>query len=230
MDVESFDGGFLAAVLTKEGEAASVGSPVALLAAKESDIPALQSYAASLKSGGGAAAAPAAAPAPASAAAPAPASAAVVNTGRVVASGYAKKVAGEMGVDLRTVGGTGEGGRIRAEDVKTGTPGAAASGYRLPPGSATPQAKQLAADNGLDLKTMQGTGNFGRITADDVLIKLGKKQPAAPPAPAAAAAAPGNAINVSQITLSTWIVSHWLCVDMCDRESCQGRCPRWACP
>ena len=42
MDVESYEGGFLAAVLTKEGEAAAVGAPVALLASKEADIPALQ--------------------------------------------------------------------------------------------------------------------------------------------------------------------------------------------
>lgn len=57
MDVEAFEDGFLAAIITDEGDSSLVGSPVALIAAEESDIPALQAYAASLSG------APAAAPA-----------------------------------------------------------------------------------------------------------------------------------------------------------------------
>jgi len=48
MDVEAFEDGFIAAIITEEGEAANVGSPVALIAANEADIPALKSYAATL--------------------------------------------------------------------------------------------------------------------------------------------------------------------------------------
>ena len=50
--------------------------------------------------------------------------AAIVNEGRVVASGYAKKLAGERGVDLRTVAGTGPNGRITADDVEASPGGA----------------------------------------------------------------------------------------------------------
>eukprot|EP00567_Pseudictyota_dubia_P000687 CAMPEP_0197464800 /NCGR_PEP_ID=MMETSP1175-20131217/64210_1 /TAXON_ID=1003142 /ORGANISM="Triceratium dubium, Strain CCMP147" /LENGTH=481 /DNA_ID=CAMNT_0043000793 /DNA_START=226 /DNA_END=1671 /DNA_ORIENTATION=- len=67
MDVEAFEDGILAAIITDEGESGAVGAPVALIASDEGDVAALQAYAAALKGGGGAvAAAPAAAaPAPA---------------------------------------------------------------------------------------------------------------------------------------------------------------------
>merc|ERR1719272_125375 len=38
MDVEAFEDGFLAAIITDEGESSDVGSPVALVAAEETDI------------------------------------------------------------------------------------------------------------------------------------------------------------------------------------------------
>ncbi|EKU21624.1 pyruvate dehydrogenase E2 component (dihydrolipoamide acetyltransferase), partial [Nannochloropsis gaditana CCMP526] len=131
--------------------------------------------------------APAHAPAVSAAAAPAPAAStpvaatAVSPPGeRVVASGYAKKLASEAGVDLRSVPGTGLGGRVVGANViaaAAGKPMAKPLGYRSPPGSATPLAKRLAAEAGLDLKSLKGTGEFGRVTADDVLIATGKKSP-----------------------------------------------------
>lgn len=39
MDVESFESGFVAALLTKAGDAAPVGAPCALLVESEADIP-----------------------------------------------------------------------------------------------------------------------------------------------------------------------------------------------
>jgi pyruvate/2-oxoglutarate dehydrogenase complex dihydrolipoamide acyltransferase (E2) component len=204
MDVESFEDGYVAAILTGEGESASVGAAVALLAESEEAIGAVA--AAGAGGGGGAAAAPAAAAAaPAAAAATAPTAAApaaaIVNEGRVVASGYAKKLAGERGVDLRTVAGTGPNGRITADDVEASPGGAYVHVPAAGVVAATPMAQELAKKNKLDLATVAGTGNFGRVTEDDVLIALGKApkkaQPAAPaaaaPAPAAAAAAPAPA-------------------------------------
>jgi pyruvate dehydrogenase E2 component (dihydrolipoamide acetyltransferase) len=117
----------------------------------------------------------------------------VMNTGRVVASGWAKKLASESGVDLRTVAGTGPGGRIVGQNVQQAAGGSAPAGHRSPPGSATPQAKKLASEAGLDIASVRGTGNFGRVTADDVLIALGKKPAAEEAAPAAAAPAAGGA-------------------------------------
>ena len=64
MDVESYEEGYLAAILTPEGDSAAVGAPVGLLAANEADI--AKVAAAGPQGAGGApaaAAAPAAAPA-----------------------------------------------------------------------------------------------------------------------------------------------------------------------
>lgn len=201
MDVESFDEGYLAHIVVDVGEEGNVGDPVAYLAASEADIPAVQTWAAAL--GGPAAAAPAAAaaaepaaPAAAAPVVPPPAAAAapVVNTGRIVASPYAKKRAAELGVDLSRVVGTGPGGRIVEADVAkasaSGGTVAAPAGASAPRTDgkvvATPDAKKVAKKEKIDLATVTGTGNFGRITADDVLKAAGK-------APAVAATAPADA-------------------------------------
>merc|ERR1719238_1392778 len=122
MDVESYEEGYLAAILTPEGESAAVGAPVALLAANEADIEKVAAAGAAGAGAAPAAAAPAAAaPAPSAPApsAPAPAAAAPAPAGgRVVASPFAKKLAEDKGVDLNGVVGTGPEGRITAEDVE----------------------------------------------------------------------------------------------------------------
>ena len=109
MDVESYEDGFLAAVITGDGEIAQVGAPVAFIAKSKDEIPAVQAYANAVKSGGVApiaVAAAVAAPVAATTASPAaaaPAPAIIVNNGRVVASGYAKSIAKSQGIDLKTV-------------------------------------------------------------------------------------------------------------------------------
>jgi len=70
MDVEAFEDGFLAAIITEEGDSSTVGAPVALIAAEEGDIPALQAYAATLGGAPAAATSPVAAAAAPRAAAP----------------------------------------------------------------------------------------------------------------------------------------------------------------
>jgi len=128
MDVESFQDGYLAAVLMPAGSTAPVGETIGLIVETEAEITDAQAKAPSAPA---AAPAPAPAPAPtpaavqASAPTPAPApvaapapSAPVVNDGRIVASPRAKKLASQMGVDLATVRGSGPHGRIQAEDVE----------------------------------------------------------------------------------------------------------------
>ena len=130
MDVESFNEGFLAAVLMPAGGTAPVGETIGLIVESEAEIAAVQSRAAS-----SAAPAPAAAPAPVAAAAPAPApaapapvaaavpaaspapAAASAGDGRVVASPRARKLASQLGVALEGLRGSGPHGRIQAEDV-----------------------------------------------------------------------------------------------------------------
>eukprot|EP00584_Thalassiosira_punctigera_P009051 CAMPEP_0172528906 /NCGR_PEP_ID=MMETSP1067-20121228/3128_1 /TAXON_ID=265564 ORGANISM="Thalassiosira punctigera, Strain Tpunct2005C2" /NCGR_SAMPLE_ID=MMETSP1067 /ASSEMBLY_ACC=CAM_ASM_000444 /LENGTH=657 /DNA_ID=CAMNT_0013312885 /DNA_START=114 /DNA_END=2087 /DNA_ORIENTATION=- len=203
MDVEAFEDGFVAAIITEEGEAANVGSPVALIAANEADIPALKAYAATLGGAAPVAAAPAAAAAAPAKAAPKAAAAnpAASAGGRVVASPLAKKMATEMGVDIATVAGTGPGGRITAADVQNAASGAAPAkkaaaapakpAWTPAPGvvAATPSARALAKKAKLDLASIPGTGEFGRVTADDVKMATGEMKPkrkaAAPGAPPA---------------------------------------------
>lgn len=198
MDVEAFEDGFLAAIITPEGESSAVGSPVALIAAEEADIPALKAYAATLDgSAAPVAAAPAASSAPASvtkaaAAPPKAAAAASANTGdRILASPLAKKNAEALGIDLSTVTGTGPDGRITAADVENAASGAApkkaaaaSSAPKKPswtpaPGviAATPMARAAAKKAKIDLATIQGTGEFGRVTLDDVKLATGEKKP-----------------------------------------------------
>lgn len=195
MDVEAFEDGFLAAIITGEGETGAVGAPVALIAAEEGDIPTLQAYAASLS--GAPAPAPAAPAPPAASAAPtapkpaAPTKAASAPGDRVVASPLAKKKAEELGVDISTVTGTGPNGRITASDVESVASGAApAAGKKSAaapskpkwtpaPGviAATPMARAAAKKAKIDLATIQGTGNLGRVTVDDVKMATGEKKP-----------------------------------------------------
>ncbi|TCD55176.1 dihydrolipoamide acetyltransferase family protein [Synechococcus sp. BS55D] len=135
MDVESFNEGYLAAVLMPAGSTAPVGETIGLIVETEAEIAEAQAKAGS---GGGAAAAPAqpaaaasspapvaaaptpaAVPAPAAPAAPvAAAPAPVASNGRLVASPRAKKLAAQMGVNLAGLRGTGPNGRIQAEDVE----------------------------------------------------------------------------------------------------------------
>ena len=137
MDVESFQDGYLAAVLMPAGSTAPVGETIGLIVETEAEIADAQAKA---PSAAPAASAPASTPAPAAVQAPAPtpaptpapaaptpapaaaapvaAAAAPVANGRVVASPRAKKLASQMGVDLSTVRGSGPHGRIQAEDVE----------------------------------------------------------------------------------------------------------------
>jgi pyruvate/2-oxoglutarate dehydrogenase complex dihydrolipoamide acyltransferase (E2) component len=197
MDVEAFEDGFLAAIITGEGEVGLVGAPVALIATQESDIPVLQAYAATLSGAPmPAASAAVAAPVTPAAAKPAatkPAAAAVATGGRVTASPLAKKRAEEIGLDISSVAGTGPNGRITVADVEAAASGAtkkapatatkAAAAPAKPvwtpaPGviAATPTARALAKKAKIDLATIKGTGELGRITADDIKLATGEKK------------------------------------------------------
>ena len=188
MDVEAFDDGFLAAIITGEGDSGAVGAPVALIAADEADIPTLQAYAATLS---GAPAPAAAAPAAAAPKAAAPAAPVAPKSAgdRVVASPLAKKRAQELGLDLSAVVGTGPDGRITASDVENAKSGGGAApakkaapakpSWTPAPGviAATPMARAAAKKAKLDLSTIAGTGQFGRVTLDDVKAATGEAKP-----------------------------------------------------
>ncbi|MEB3202163.1 MAG: dihydrolipoamide acetyltransferase family protein [Synechococcus sp.] len=135
MDVESFNEGFLAAVLMPAGGTAPVGETIGLIVETEAEIAeaAAKAPAAPVASAPRSAA-PAAVVAP-PVAEPAPvvakqevipvatpvAAPASTASGRVVASPRAKKLAGQLGVDLAVLRGSGPHGRIQADDVLAAT-------------------------------------------------------------------------------------------------------------
>ncbi len=148
MDVESFQDGYLAVVLMPAGSTAPVGETIGIIVESQDEIAAIQARqptssssrnvessnksekleTASLKEsdlqtkqqGSGT---PAEVPVTAEVSsgeipqslAQAPAT---LNSGRIVASPRAKKLAKQMGVDLSLVRGTGPHGRIQAEDIQ----------------------------------------------------------------------------------------------------------------
>jgi pyruvate dehydrogenase E2 component (dihydrolipoamide acetyltransferase) len=110
MELEAFESGTLQQIIVPEGKTVPIGEVIALIG----DGPVVAS-------------APPAALAPAAAPAPGPAQAPVVvaappppaeENGRILASPVARRIAGELGVDLRQVRGTGPGGRILKENVE----------------------------------------------------------------------------------------------------------------
>ncbi|MFN0096210.1 MAG: dihydrolipoamide acetyltransferase family protein [Dehalococcoidia bacterium] len=160
--------------LAPEGAVLACGAPVAqILAAGESAPPA----------GAPATPAPAAAaPAtPVAAAAPAP-----VATGeRAPSTPAARKLAADRGIDIALVAGTGPGGRITEADVQAYQPAAAAPALAAASDApASPLARKLAEQLGVDLARVKGSGPGGRITKEDV-----EAAAAAPTAPAAKAPA-----------------------------------------
>lgn len=97
------------------------------------------------------------------------ASAAAATAGRLLSSPAARRLAGEMSVDLAAVRGTGPGGRIVEADVRTAAANPiAASTSSGAAGPASPLAKRLATELGVDLARVTGTGPGGRITKEDV--------------------------------------------------------------
>lgn len=95
-----------------------------------------------------------------------------------------------MGIDISTVAGTGPNGRITGDDVKAAAAGGGikktTSKAVVPekpkhtplPGvvAATPTARVLAKKAKLDLSSLVGTGEFGRVTAKDVRIASGAEK------------------------------------------------------
>jgi len=182
MEFEAVDEGTLVSIAVEEGtENVSVGTVIAVLAEEGEDADA-----------DAAAAVPTPAPAPA-----APPS----NDGPA-ATPTARKLAEASGIDLNTITGTGPNGKITKDDVEaagvTSAPAPAPSPAPAPAAApaasgdriiASPLAKRIAEQKGIDLSTITGSGPNGRIVKADV----GEAKPGAAPAAAASAPAPAPA-------------------------------------
>jgi pyruvate dehydrogenase E2 component (dihydrolipoamide acetyltransferase) len=143
MDFNMEDDGVILKLLVKEGETVKLGAPVAILGKAGEDVSALIAQAASGAPATKAAAVPASVPASVSVSAPASVSAPVsapASGGGLLASPLAKTLAIELGVDLRTIAGTGPGGRIVERDVKAAASGATPARAAAPAPASAPAA------------------------------------------------------------------------------------------
>ena len=83
----------------------------------------------------------------------------------------AKQLAEQQGIDLTNVDGTGPQGTITESDVEAHDGGPAESSGETTSSAdvrATPGAKQLAEQQGIDLTNVDGTGPQGTITESDI--------------------------------------------------------------
>ena len=191
MDFNIEDSGTILKLLVKEGDTVKLGAPVMILGKPGEDTSALEAQAKSGGANGAAAAkpapaaAPAAKPAPAPAAKPAPAPAvrpapapaakatASASDGKLLASPLAKTLAIELGIDLRTLTGSGPGGRIVERDVKAAAEGGAKPAAKRPVAAevepetalAVRHARQMVPDSDADYEDIPASNMRKRIAA-----------------------------------------------------------------
>jgi len=178
IELEAPASGILGELAAQEGDVVPVGRAIAtILAPGEAGAPARAAAAGSPASAAGAGRPTAAAP---GAAAPAPTS--------IKASPLARRLAAQHGVDLAQI--KTSSGKIEKADVLAHVEARQAAGNgaagRLVP--ASPKARRLAAERGVDLGGVRGSGPTGAILTADVLAAA-VPAPAAPPVPAAPAPA-----------------------------------------
>ena len=147
MEFEAPADGVMAALLVAEGTTVDCGTPVATLLASAGMVPVAERK--------------------------------TVAVNGVYATPAAKRRARELGVDLTGVNGRGINGRIHLIDVEEAARTTEVSPLveRLPAINASPIAKRMAADLGVELALVQGSGVGGRITRDDVLTAVRTRQP-----------------------------------------------------
>jgi pyruvate dehydrogenase E2 component (dihydrolipoamide acetyltransferase) len=200
MDYEAFDQGVLLKLLIKDGETVPIGTPIAILGTAGEDIAEAMAQVASRKPAGAAAEKPAAAkpaaPAPAkpaTGAKPAPAAkgtAPAAPAPQETPAGAEAAAAEAEAETPKPEGKKPEAARPAAAPARPAVPARPAPATAAPNGKvlASPLARKLATDLGVDLRTLSGSGPGGRIVERDV--KAASEQPAAPEPEAPAAPAP----------------------------------------
>ena len=171
-EVEADLEGVLRRQVAGEGDVIPVGGLLGVVAPADADDAAIEDFVANFKSVavGRVEAKTASEPA-----APAPAPAPKKAASDVKASPRAKKLAEKLGVDIAQV--PTDGKRVSDRDVQayydSGQAGSGQAGGGAPAAEtgrvrASPRAKRLAKDLGIDISQVPGSGKGGRISEDDV--------------------------------------------------------------
>jgi len=202
VEIEAPASGVLRDVTANEGDVVPVGHTIALITAA-----------------GEAASAAAAMPVmPAASAAatgslPAPPAPGGASAGAVKASPLARRIAEQHGVDLGRV--KTASGRIEKADVlayvESRRPTAGGNGQAARLAAASPKARRLAAERGLDVGALRGSGPGGAVLAGDVPAAA---RPAAPSAPREGAPSVGTVwrIMAERMTTSWTTAPHFYLV------------------
>ena len=207
MDVESFNEGYLAAIMVQAGEEASVGSAIALIAETEAEITEAKKQAES-HAGGGSKPQEAA---PVAVTAPVEVSTATVATsngssnsnasGRTVASPRAKKLAKQLGVDLKSLQGSGPYGRITAGDVEQASGQPVSAPTATPVGVPNATANAAPAVNAAPVQPLLGADRPPKGATGREASSAGApvKTPASATPPATPTAIPGQTVPLNTL-------------------------------
>ena len=205
VEIEAPASGVLRDVSANEGDVVPVGRTIALITAA-----------------GEAASAAAAMPVmPAASAAatgslPAPPAPGGASAGAVKASPLARRIAEQHGVDLGRV--KTASGRVEKADVlayvESRRPTAGGNGQAARLAAASPKARRLAAERGLDVSELRGSGPGGAILADDVPAAERPAATVAPGAPREGAPSVGTVwrIMAERMTTSWTTAPHFYLV------------------
>ena len=119
-----------------------------------------------------------------------PASGVLTATGETGAELAVGEVVGQIDTEAEKPASSAAADPAAPADGTSANAAPAATGTGNPDAKATPVAKKIAADEGIDLGTLTGSGPAGKITKTDVLeaASAKTKTPSAPAAPAAVAA------------------------------------------
>ena len=103
--------------------------------------------------------------------------------GRVFASPRARRYADEYGVDIAHLAGRGTGvdGRVVEADVLAFYEEQQAAKKAVP--RVSPLAQRVAAEHGVPVESVQGTGHGGKVTQEDVKRSVAPPRPASAPLP-----------------------------------------------
>ncbi len=152
VEIEATDSGILGDIGVREGDVVPVGQTIAWILAPGESAP-IERVATS----------------------PASTSRTSAKTAAVSASPLARKIAEEHGIDLALV--KSDGKRVEKADVlayitalaHTSSPNESWEGMRVP---ASPKARRLAAERGVDLNRVPGSGREGAVRAADVTAAI----------------------------------------------------------
>jgi len=100
-----------------------------------------------------------------------------ISGAKVLATPAARRLARDKGIDLAQVRGSGEGGMVTREDLLRFLEEKPAPQVMAPERvKASPRARRLAQEKGVDLSSVRGTGPQGRITEKDLLDFLAAQE------------------------------------------------------